>query len=68
MSTGLERMLSRISRPESYDRVDGRIVGDKLKSFHAALHDSYQAEWIILNDTEDKTRNKKICKKTTDLV
>ena len=30
--------------------IDGRLVKSKLKSMHKALHRSYQAEWITLND------------------
>ena len=29
--------------------ADGRIVKGKLNSFHAALNNSYQAEWITFN-------------------
>lgn len=38
--------------------TDGRNVKGKLKSMLAALRDSYQAEWITLNeyDEENKTR------------
>lgn len=31
---------------------DGRIVSGKLRSFHAALKNSYQAEWITYKDTK----------------
>lgn len=42
-----------------YDAADGRNVTGKYKSFHAALKNSYQAEWITLNkglDNEQKWR------------
>ncbi len=42
-----------------YDAADGRNVTGKYKSFHAALKNSYQAEWITLNkglDNEQRWR------------
>lgn len=41
---------------------DGRIVEGKLRSMHAALENSYQAEWVILNGDEElkDTNGKKL--------
>ena len=39
-----------------YDRLDGRNVGGKLRSFKQALRNSYQAEWITLDKGEENER------------
>ena len=46
--SGLERMKQRLIMQGG--DPDGRIVRDKYKTFHGALKDSYQAEWITFND------------------
>ena len=63
MRNGLESMRKRMeylgtSKDDKWGS-DGRIVKGKLLSFYDALNNSYQAEWIILNDTEDKTNEKR---------
>lgn len=45
-------MLKRVQY-EGYDVADGRNVTGKYKSFKAALKNSYQAEWITLNEGKD---------------
>ena len=52
MSDGRELMLKRL-KYEGYDKADNRNVTGKYKSFKAALRDSYQAEWITLNQGKD---------------
>lgn len=37
-----------------YDSADTRLVSGKLRSFHSALKNSYQAEWITLNKGTEK--------------
>ena len=59
MRNGLESMRKRMeylgtSKDDKWGS-DGRIVKGKLLSFYDALNNSYQSEWIILNNTEDKT-------------
>ena len=51
--SGLDLMKARVGYL-GYDTADGRNVSGKYKSFHAALKDSYQAEWITLNKGTDK--------------
>lgn len=56
--SSLDRMKARVEYT-GYDAADGRNVTGKYKSFHAALKNSYQAEWITLNkglDNEQKWR------------
>ena len=45
-------MLKRLNY-EGYDAADGRNVAGKYKSFKAALKNSYQAEWITLNQGKE---------------
>lgn len=63
MRNGFESMRKRMeylgtSKDDKWGS-DGRIVKGKLLSFYDALNNSYQAEWIILNDTEDKTNKER---------
>ena len=52
---GLNHMIKRATY-EGYDRADDRNVTGKYKSFKAALGNSYQAEWITLNQgTENES-------------
>ena len=51
-TNGLERMKQRVSY-KGYDRADNRNVTGKYKSFKAALKNSYQAEWITLNQGKE---------------
>jgi len=54
--SGLDQMKKRVEYL-GYDAADGRNVGGKLKSFHAVLKNSYQAEWITLDkDTENERK------------
>lgn len=56
--SSLDRMKVR-AEYTGYDAADGRNVTEKYKSFHAALKNSYQAEWITLNkglDNEQRWR------------
>lgn len=54
--SGRDRMIQRLTY-EGYDAADGRNVTGKYKSFKAALKNSYQAEWITLNQgTEAEAR------------
>ena len=41
--------------------ADGRNVKGKLKSFLGALQNSYQAEWIILNEYDEESKIKWRC-------
>ena len=50
--SGLDRMRVRASYT-GYDLHDNINVGGKYASFQAALKDSYQAEWIILNKGQE---------------
>lgn len=52
MSDGRDLMLKRL-KYEGYDMADNRNVSGKYKSFKAALKNSYQAEWITLNEGKD---------------
>ena len=54
--SGLDRMKKRVSYL-GYDSADDRNVIEKYNSFHAALKNSYQAEWITLDkDTENERK------------
>ena len=54
--SGLDRMKTRVTFTD-YDAADGRLVSGKLRSFKAALGNSYQAEWITLDkDTKNERR------------
>lgn len=56
MFDGLERMNQRLAY-KGYDAADKRNVGGKYRSFTSALKDSYQAEWITLNEgTENEQK------------
>lgn len=50
--SGRDRMIKRLTY-EGYDVADGRNVTGKYKSFKAALKNSYQAEWITLNEGKE---------------
>lgn len=50
--SGRERMIQRVNY-EGYDKADDRNVSGKYKSFKAALKNSYQAEWITLNQGKE---------------
>ena len=55
--SSLDHMKKRINYL-GYDSADDRNVTGKYNSFHAALKNSYQAEWITLNkNTENEKRN-----------
>lgn len=46
--SGLDNMKMRLEHAGG--NADGRIVEGKLRSFHSALKNSYQAEWITFNN------------------
>lgn len=51
--SGLESMQKRMAF-DGGATSDGRIVRGKYLSFKSALEDSYQAEWIVLNDRRQR--------------
>ena len=54
--SGLDQMKKRVEYL-GYDSADDRNITGKYKSFHAALKNSYQAEWITLDkDTENERK------------
>jgi len=53
--SGLDRMKQRL-KYLGYDKADDRNVKGKLDSFHSALKNGYNPEWITLNPDTDKAQ------------